>query len=182
MDYYNYFLDFEKFIIDGDLKGAEDFALKTSKDLGLSDRLLKTINNINLSNYEKSIEEAIPEAIEVAKEFNAKAIYFDYDIDNDWDSYLFICSDYNSVEDGIEDWSTKWVASIITVSLFDYADIFLKEANQDFFEGKHDTAILLMLIARTNILFAKAALKYKDCGFKICIGYHDQDIATRIVE
>ena len=68
------------------------------------------------------------------------------------------------------------------MSLFDYADIFLKEANQDFFEGKHDTAILLMLIARTNILFAKAALKYKDCGFKICIGYHDQDIATRIVE
>lgn len=182
MDYYNYFLDFEKFIIDGDLKGAEDFALKTSKDLGLSDRLLKTINNINLSNYEKSIEEAIPEAIEVAKEFNAKAIYFDYDIDNDWDSYLFICSDYNSIEEDNEDWSTKWVASINTVSLFDYADIFLKEANQDFFKKDKDTAILLILIARTNILFAKAALKCKDCGFKICIGYHDQDIATRIVE
>ena len=182
MNYYNYFLDFEKFIIDGDLKGAEDFALKTAKELGLSDRLLKTINSVDVSKYEKSIEEAIPEAIEVAKEFNAKAIYFDYDIYNDWDSYLFICSDYNDIEKDDEDWSTKWVASINTVSLFDYADIFLKEANQDFFEGSNDTAILLMLIAKTNILFAKAALKYKDCGFKICIGYHDQDIATRIVD
>ena len=182
MDYYNYFLDLEKFIIDGDLKGAEDFAVKTCKSLGLSDKMLKMINNVNLGNYEKSIEKAIPEAIEVAKEFDAKAIYFDYDIDNDWDSYLFICSDYNSVEDDNEGWSTKWVASINTVSLYEYADIFLKEAKQNFFESNEDTAILLMLIAKTNILFARAALKYKDCGFKICIGYHDQDIATRIVD
>ena len=39
MDYYNYFLDLEKFIIDGDLKGAEDFAVKTCKSLGLSDKM-----------------------------------------------------------------------------------------------------------------------------------------------
>ena len=70
------------------------------------------IKAIYLGAYEESIRLALYEAIQIATSEEAKAIYFEYDLDNEWDSQFYICEEYFSLEEEDDDWASEWTYDV----------------------------------------------------------------------
>lgn len=105
----------------------------------------------------------------------AKAIYFEYDLDNEWDSQFYICDDYMFLEEDDEDWASDWTDEIEGPSLGELADIY---GENGFDSDKRAVGITLYLIARTVCSFISACSGVQS-NIPICIGFHDQDPIIR---
>lgn len=134
------------------------------------------IKRISLYHYEQSIYIGLLKSIEIVNSHKAKAIYFEYDLDNEWSSSFFICNSYNSIEEDDDDWASEWIKSFEGPSLDMFGEIY-KENGFD----RTDKAIgcTIYLIARTVVTFAKACSTIES-SVPICIGFHDQDPIMRI--
>jgi hypothetical protein len=136
------------------------------------------IHNINLDTFQMKVKSSLEEAVHIANEQSAKAIYFEYDMDNDWESTFFICDGYSSLFEEDEDWASDWIEEIEGPSNKEFAQVY-KENGFDTTEKAR--VIALFLIVRTLIAFAKAVKNIK-VDIPLCIGFHDQDPIMRIKE
>jgi hypothetical protein len=138
------------------------------------------IKQVDLSDYVISLQTGLEQALKLAQEQSARAIYFEYNLDNNWDSAFFICEQYNKLEEEDDDWASDWTEDFKGPSLEQFAKIYELEG----FDGD-DTAIgsTIYLVARTVIVFAKA---YQSCAdersIAVCIAFHDQDPIIRMKE
>jgi len=133
------------------------------------------IKLIPLDLYKESMRIGLKEALEIAESEEAKAIYFEYDLDNEWDSQFYVCDDYIPLEEEDDDWASDWTDEVEGPSLGELADIY---GENGFDSDKKAVGITLYLIARTVCSFISA------CGglqsnIPICIGFHDQEPIMR---
>ena len=126
---------------------------------------------IPLDSYKESMRIGLKEALKVAESEEAKAIYFEYDLDNEWDSQLYVCDDYMFLEVEDDDWTDE----IEGPSLGELADIY---GENGFDSNKKAVGITLYLIARTVCSFINARSGLQS-NIPICIGFHDQDPIMR---
>ena len=116
----------------------------------------------------------------MAQKQKAPAIYFEYDLDNNWDSTFFICKEYSALEDNDDDWASNWNEDLQGPRLKEFANIY----EIDGFDI-NETAVgsTIYLIARTVISYAKAYQVLSDeSSLAVCIAFHDQDPIIRIKE
>ncbi|MFT9846038.1 hypothetical protein [Aneurinibacillus sp. REN35] len=140
------------------------------------EKTAKEIHTINLNEYQKELEKGLVASIILAENNAAKAIYFEYDLDNNWDSHFFICDNYNPPEDQDDDWACDWSNSIDGPILIKFAEIY---SENGFDSSEKAMGITLYLLARTIVAFANACKK-ADSKIPICIAFHDQDPIMRI--
>ena len=136
------------------------------------------IHNISLDTFQKQVKSSLQEAVHIVNEQSAKAIYFEYDMDNDWESTFFICDGYSSLFEEDDDWASDWIEEIEGPSNKEFAQIYQENG---FDATEKAKAITLFLIVRTLVAFGTVAKSIK-LNVPLCIGFHDQDPIMRIKE
>ncbi|SCM95867.1 Uncharacterized protein BWINRASL_03115 [Bacillus mycoides] len=133
------------------------------------------IKSIPLDSYKEGMRIGLKEALEITASEETKAIYFEYDLDNEWDSQFYICDDYMFLEEEDEDWASDWTDKIEGPSLGELAAIY---GENGFDSDRKSVGITLYLIARTVCSFISACSGIQS-NLPICIGFHDQDPIMR---
>ncbi|MFB8426641.1 hypothetical protein ACFC4S_32140 [Priestia megaterium] len=136
------------------------------------------IHNINLDTFQTQVKSSLQEAVHIVNAQSAKAIYFEYDMDSDWESTFFICDGYSSLFEEDDDWASDWIDEIEGPSNKEFAQIYQENS---FDATEKERVITLFLIVRTLVAFAKAVKNIK-VDVPLCIGFHDQDPIMRIKE
>ncbi|OCA90445.1 hypothetical protein A8F94_00710 [Bacillus sp. FJAT-27225] len=139
-----------------------------------------TIKQVDLNEYVNELKAGLEKSIKIAREQTIRAIYFEYDLDNDWESAFFICEKYNQLEYEDDDWASEWTEDFDGPSLEQFGSIY----ELDGFDG-NDAAIgsTIYLVARTVTAFARAyTLLSDESSIAVCIAFHDQDPIIRIKE
>jgi hypothetical protein len=137
------------------------------------------ISGVALADYQKTLSKKLKLAVKKAEALKAQAIYFGYDLDNDWQGTFFICPNYYPQSMGDEDWACDWEEDFSGPDLPDFCAIY-----QEHGFAKNDTATgsTAYLIARTVAAFGRCLEEIKTDGVAVCIAFHDQDSIMRVRE
>ncbi len=139
-----------------------------------------TNKQIRLDEYVHELKLGLERSINIAQRLSANAIYFEYDLDNNWESAFFICEEYRPLEAEDDDWASEWSEHLEGPSLKEFAHIY---ALDSFDRSEEAIGSTIYLIARTIICYAKAYEELDDeSSIAICIAFHDQDPIVRIKE
>lgn len=136
----------------------------------------KRIQNINLDLFQSKLKDAFSTSLHIANQNSAEAIYFEYNMDNDWNSTFFICDEYTKLSEGDDDWASEWISEVEGPDLKEFAQIYTENG---FDNNEKALGTTLYLIARTVVTFKKII---ETIHIQICIGFHDQDPIMRIQE
>ncbi|MBW2109798.1 MAG: hypothetical protein JRI36_14220 [Deltaproteobacteria bacterium] len=141
-----------------------------------ADRIAK----IDFSKYQKSLSENLHRAIKLASNQEAKALYFEYDLDNDWQSTFFICDEYVPESEGNDDWACEWVEDLAGPKFPVLSEIYLENG---FDRTEVAKGCTLYLIARTVATFGRCLDEYPaPATLAVCVAFHDQDPIFRLQE
>jgi len=133
------------------------------------------IKAIDLESYKESIRVGLDAAVEMATNEESKAIYFEYDLDNEWDSQFYICEEYIPLEEEDDDWASEWTYNIEGPGSVELADMY---NGNGFDTSEKAVGITLYLIAKTLCNFISVRSEVQS-NIPICIGFHDQDPIMR---
>ncbi|MGG3805652.1 hypothetical protein [Metabacillus fastidiosus] len=136
------------------------------------------IRDIDLNAFQSELNEALCTSLHIADQNSAAALYFEYDMDNEWKSSFFICNDYTMRSEEDDDWASDWISSVKGPDLKEFGKIY---AENGFDYNEEAIGITLYLIIKTVIAFGKVAESI-EINIPICIGFHDQDPIMRIRE
>ncbi|MCF6408129.1 hypothetical protein [Pseudalkalibacillus salsuginis] len=143
-------------------------------------KLANEIRKVDLNDYISNLTNGLQTAFEIVQNTSAKAIYFEYDLDNDWDSTFFICDEYNPIEEEDDDWACDWIKDFEGPSLDCFSNIYLING---FDRNNKAIGATIYLIVRTVLSYAKAFEHLLiSSPVPLCIAFHDQDPITRIKE
>lgn len=179
MDIFNHLNELQVDLRRKNLEEIEEKYFNICSKLAGSDRA-NSIKQLDLSEYVNDLKLCLKLSIKIAQKQTARAIYFEYDLDNNWDSAFFICKEYSALEDNDDDWASNWNEDLQGPRLKEFADIY----EIDGFDI-NETAVgsTIYLIARTVISYAKAYQVLSDeSSLAVCIAFHDQDPIIRIKE
>ncbi|HEF5694800.1 hypothetical protein ACQVWE_01780 [Bacillus cereus] len=133
------------------------------------------IKVIDVESYKVSIRVGLDAAVEMATTEEAKAIYFEYDLDNEWTSQFYICEEYAPLEEEDDDWASEWTYDVEGPESVELADMY----NENGFDTSEKAiGITLYLIAKTLCSFISVRSEVQN-NIPICIGFHDQDPIMR---
>lgn len=138
------------------------------------------IHSVKLKSYANKLEDALTRAVETAESLPAKAVYFEYDIDNDWKSYFYICPEYYPENEEEEEWAGEWEERIKGPSLPAFAKIYDKNGGHG--DDDSGNGVTLYLISRTVAALGRALDDIPSTSLAVCIGYHDQEPIWRLQE
>jgi len=180
MSYEKYYPYWEKCVkklevgrIDDAICYASDIATK----LTVNDKLIKKIFSINLLSYEKKIDNNMAESIKRAKNTNSKALCLYYSLDNGFDSTIYICKDYTTENNSWIGVSGNWID---IGKARGFSGIYKKDAESAFFADDISSGICILLMLRITVAFYNVAIKYKDCGLKLCVTCTEDDFVNLI--
>jgi uncharacterized protein YndB with AHSA1/START domain len=139
------------------------------------------IKQMDVSHYVNELKTGLIQAISYANtQPEAKAIYFEYDLDNHWESTFFVCNEYNPQEEEDEDWACDWEIEFKGPNFLPFSELYEMDG---FDEDDAAMGSTMYLVARTVLAFARA---YDELSEKstvpVCIAFHDQDPIYRIQE
>jgi hypothetical protein len=143
-----------------------------------SDVRADNIRTVDLTAYEAALSKHLRQAYQAARAATAAAIYFEYDLDNGWDSTFFICGAYRPEAAADDDWACDWESDFPGPSLDSFAALYAQ--NRGFAESPFATGSSLFLVARTVASFGRAALQAGTPPCVLCIGFHDQSPIQRL--
>ena len=115
--------------------------------------LTSRISDVNLNSYELALQVGIGRALHKAGELSAKAVYFEYDLDNNWRSHFFICPTYSPLSVGDDDWACEWLATIEGPSQPDLGQLY----SSKFDRPDSVLGSTLYLVARTVAAFGRSS-------------------------
>jgi hypothetical protein len=161
-----------------DWEGLESAYNQIARRLA-GEMLTVKISAVTLVDYQRALSEKLKLVVKKAEALKAKAIHFEYDLDNDWEGAFFICPDYHLQNIGDDDWACDWMEDFSGPNLPAFGAIYQKHGFD-----KDDTAIgsTCYLIARTVAAFGRCLEEIKTDGVAVCIAFHDQDPIMRIRE
>ncbi|MCG0050770.1 hypothetical protein [Priestia aryabhattai] len=142
------------------------------------DDVATRINNINLDILQTQLKSSLQEVLHIVNEQSGEAIYFEYDMENDWESTFFVCDEYNSLSDEDDDWASDWIDEIQGPINKEFARIYQENG---FDATEKVKAVTLFLVVRTVTALGKVSQSMK-VNVPLCIGFHDQDPIMRIKE
>jgi uncharacterized protein YndB with AHSA1/START domain len=177
---YDYLYELHLDLQDKSLDEIENKYYKICAKLAGAGRANK-IKQIDVSDYVLQLKPSLSQAISsAATEPNSKAIYFEYDLDNQWESTFFICTEYNPQEEEDEEWACDWEIDIEGPNFLPFGELYEQSG---FDEDDFAIGSTMYLVARTVVAFAQAyhALTEKS-QLPVCIAFHDQDPIYRIQE
>ncbi len=182
MDIFELIQDMEQHIILRDWNKLEhQYKEVCSKLAGTGQAQL--ISSIETSIYMNGLHSGIQSAVDKAIKSKAKAIYFEYDLDNGWSSNYFVCKKYLPRVEEDDNWACDWVDDVEGPDMDEFAAIY----GENGFDSS-DIAIgsTVYLIARTVACFGRSIDKLleqtKLYNLAVCIGFHDQDTVFRVIE
>ena len=147
----------------------------------LSDKkAVNRIEKIDLAEYKKLLYEGLREAVELAESESAHAIFFEYDMDNNWTGHFCICPEYFPETEEDDDWASEWEEEVAGPDLLDFARIHHDHGGLG--DNESQNGITLYLIARTVCTFGHCVDDLPPTHLAICIAFHDQEPIWRIKE
>ncbi|MEI4529357.1 hypothetical protein [Priestia megaterium] len=142
------------------------------------DNVAARIRNISLDILQTQLKSSLQEALNIANEQSVEAIYFEYDMENDWESTFFVCDEYSSLSEDDDDWASEWIDEIEGPINKEFAQIYQENGFDTTEKAK---AVTLFLVIRTVTALGTVAQSMK-VNVPLCIGFHDQDPIMRIKE
>jgi hypothetical protein len=137
-----------------------------------------SIRNLNTADYAHSLAESLERAYAKADELTAAAVYFEYDIDNNWSGHFFVCQNYFPQTEANEDWACDWLFDFPGPSFSSLSELVGHKPMADI----PSAARTVYAIARTVAIFGRACAALHQPSFAVCIGFHDQDPIFRILD
>lgn len=177
MNMFNYIEQMTSYIKGKNWDELESYFKEVAESLA-NKAIADKISSADLSNYQNSICEKLSLAVEKAQILQAKAVYFEYDLDNDWQSHFFICEDYYPPAMANDEWACDWIDELKGEELIAFGDLYVP----GFDEPESAKGINLYLIARTISAFGRCSEHSTNHNLAICIAFHDQDPIMRIYE
>ena len=177
MDIYDYIEQLTPYINSGYWDALESHFKSIAENLA-GKQYASKIAEADLSSYQASLCAGLSLAIEKARDLDAKAIYFEYDLDNKWQSNFFLCQDYNSQISGDDEWACDWLDEVNGPDLPLFGGLYV----EGFDSTEHAKGANVYLVARTVAAFGRCCEEYQDEKFAICLAFHDQDPIMRIYE
>ena len=145
----------------------------------------KEIESVSLGRYEDQLRSGLKRAVKKAAKLEVPAVYFEYDLDNDWEGHFFLCAEYvrqaelESADEG-EDWASDWIEEVPGPLQRKLAAIYASQGG--FAEAPEQVGRTAFLIARTIATFGRAVEGLDTKGIAVCMAYHDQADILRIRE
>ena len=137
----------------------------------------QAVAEADLSGYQTELRPLLRLAIEEAQTGASSAVFFEYDLDNQWASALYVCE--NSVElDHEGDWATDWTTRLLGPTLPTFAEVYLSYLGFD--QSPEAQAMSIFLISRTVAAVGSALSKEVKPQVPVCMGFHDQTPITRL--
>lgn len=133
------------------------------------------IQSIDLDAYASELGHGVrAAALRVRPE--TAAVYWEFDVDNDWSSAFFFCESYRPESEGDDDWAAEFDSSLTIPgpSMPVLGANFAPTWNG----SSTDAAVNAFLIARTVAAFGRASQVW-DRRTPLCAGYHDQATVFR---
>lgn len=116
-------------------------------------------------------------AIEAQVTDVVRAVYWEFDPDNDWQSAFFACRSYRAEVDADDDWAADFEDSSVVIG--PPFPAFAREFAQGWDRDAASMARNLYLVARTIAALAAASANWA-AEVPLCAGYHDQDRVYRV--
>jgi hypothetical protein len=137
----------------------------------------RRIARISLRSYQDALTSALNFAVSRASSSDAKAIYFEFDMDYDWRSWFFICPVFPEHWDRLlgRDYSEEFDGPEMPRFARIYAEL-------QFIGLASDACMIGYLIARTFASFGRASQRFAHSGVTLGIAFHDQDEIIRMYE
>src|SRR5687767_7273654 len=107
MSIFDYISKMTPFVTAKDWDGLEREYAEHCRDLA-GDAQARRIEAVCLTDYQTSLARGLDTAVRRATSSAARAVYFEYDLDNAWESAFFICPDYRPESAGDEDWACDY--------------------------------------------------------------------------
>lgn len=135
------------------------------------------IAKVPVAKYEKALRASLLEAFQRATP-EVVAIYWEYDLDNDWSSAFFLCGEYRPLSAGDDDWAADWLDDFNGPDFQPFARLYQAE----FDRTPEALASTVYLVARTMAALGRAAEGLKLGKRALCAAFHDQDGIMRLSE
>ncbi|UAT29026.1 hypothetical protein [Pseudobacillus badius] len=174
---YDYLDDIQGDIFSLDRKELEKKYFEICKHTVNKD-IAQKIQQVDLNNYTASLIQKFQQILQHSAIKDLTAIYFEYDIDNNWEGTFFPCPDYISLSEEDDDWAADWIEVVDGPSLPPFSEIYDQYGG---FEEDDEAGVTIYLIVRTILAFMASA-QFVNTDVPVCIAYHDQDPIIRIKE
>jgi hypothetical protein len=163
-----------------DWKGLEDKYLHICSQLA-GDELAAWIRYLDFGPYLSRLGRAYRKALRHVRAAEPKAIYFEYDMLNDWRGSFFLCPEYLPESARDDDWACEWEARVDGPDFAKLSEVLLIDG------GKIDQdpparGKSACLIARTLATLGRCMDEHPVVGLSICAAYHGQDPVSRLYE
>lgn len=178
MDIHEHLADMRALVASRDWDGLESEYRARAVEL-TGDLQTDRIAGLDFASYQARLEPCVADALTVANRCGAIAVYFEYDLDNDWQSGFFLCGEYNPESAGDEDWACDWIEDFSGPEFPDASDIYCENHFDRTPMAKGST---LYLVARTVSTFGRCLDLCRPSNVTVCMGFHDQDPVLRLVE
>jgi hypothetical protein len=137
------------------------------------------IRYLDFAAYRNRLERSYRRMRTHLREARPRAIYFEFDMADDWAGTFFLCRDYLPLDAEDDDWACDWVARIDAPGFSKLTEVFLVDG------GKRDEdsparGKCAYLIARTLATLGRCIQRYPIEGMPICGGFHGQNPVTRL--
>ena len=176
MTIYEHIEQMKPFIKRTDWAGLEEEFCALAENLG-GTGTARPIKSLDFDRYQQALSSGLDQAKRMASRLEARAIYLEYDLDNDWESTFFLCKEYRSEAADDDDWACDYVQTIPGPAFPEASAIYDENG---FDRTPLATGSTLYLIARTVASFGRVACLAPSGSLPICIAYHDQDPIFRI--
>jgi hypothetical protein len=141
----------------------------------------ESIAAIDTGRYEAALRRMLAKSLTLAAKQDALALYFEFDLDNEWSSACFACSEYRPERAHDDEWACDCDGSVTGPRFAKFAELY--QTTQGTFDGSDfSRGTTALLIARTLACTGSALKVSPKPTIPICVGYHDQDRVFRIWE
>jgi hypothetical protein len=101
---------------------------------------------LDFASYQSRLRPFVVDAVMGAEVLKAKAVYFEYDLDNLWQSGFFLCGEYKPESADDEDWACDWIKDFDNPNFPEASEIYLENRFDRTATAKRST---LYLVTRT---------------------------------
>lgn len=178
MDVYEFVAANQRLIDARDWEGYEEAAREAARAL-TSKRRVQKAADIDLSGYVRALEDLIRVAVVDAESRTASALYFEYDLDNGWESGAFFCRSFEPSIIPFVEWPADFEDHVDGPALPQFSRAFRRYGWED---SPESNAVVILTVARTIAAFGRALGNAGPGPLPWAIGFHDQDPIVPLVD
>lgn len=141
--------------------------------------LTRRIGEVDLNAYQAQLAVGLAEAEKAAWEHQARAVYFEYDMDDGWTGRFFVCRNYAPLSARNEEWTDEWVVELEGPGIPEFGGIYREFGFDRTDQAKGAT---LYMIARTVASLGRCIDPVPAGPAALCIGYRGQNPILRMHE